>query len=213
MTFRGTYRVEMALLNVLLSILWVIFSSTISSADSMDISRPVEPGNKFPAKGQRVRIDYDTTITKRILYAIPYSEKKTLKAFGNLISYSSDSIVIDSDEGATQKHSISVSSVRRVFIANGHIHATLEGMKIGALLGAIAFAPTAHGSNTEPGTEYSNNWDNRLTVFAGSIVIGGVIGWLIKEERWKQVNKSAWLASFDVLISDRDVRLRMSYGF
>jgi hypothetical protein len=195
------------LLSLTLLLLLSSFNSTGASAEGLDIHRE-----------QRVRIDADTTIKERIVYIIPYSHTATRKVIGNLISCSDDSIVIVDSTLNGETHFIPTSSVKRFYVSVGKKRQTLRGMMIGAGLGAVLGIFSILGdpdvSNGDDPDAYVDNFpQNALAITGIGALIGGVIGWNFKADRWHEIERDEWPVDLSVSPTKKGLQLGFSYLF
>lgn len=144
--------------------------------------------------GQRVRVEYDTTVTKHLLYVIPWSSREIRKTTGPLVSWSSDTIVIASDQLDGQLRAFSEWRVRKLYMVDGRRRATAEGMGIGAAIIGLPMFIAVFGvpRHAESGGVRGNRFRTPLILLGGAALAGGIIGWFTKVDRWKQVEKRDW---------------------
>ncbi|MBD3332418.1 hypothetical protein GF356_06180 [candidate division GN15 bacterium] len=149
------------------------------------------------AIGDRVRIDYDTTINKRILLLIPYSQTEGREVSGELVAYDTDSLTLASPLFESGVHRHEIANVTRMYVSVGKKRATWKGLKSGALVGAslgllIGCAPDAVGDTTL----LFHDRAHPLEVIAVSTAIGAAIGTLIGSfmtvDRWQEVDRRHW---------------------
>jgi len=166
--------------------------------------------------GQRIRVDYDTTVTKHLLYVIPWSSREKRKTTGSLVSWSSDTIVIASDQLDDRLRAFPEWSVRKLYISNGRRRATAEGIGYGAVIGF--FPVFLRIFEHIPGTaEYDDVRRNRfrspLIVWGGITLVGGIIGWFTKVDRWRELKKSDWPFQLELSNQIGDFGLNLTYSF
>jgi len=160
-------------------------------------------GQKQKAESHRVRIECDTTLSRRFLLVIPYIEKNTYMLTGQLISVTSDSISIATH---ASKHTIehrALNDVNRLWICTGKRRATLNGLKIGAGIGAclflMAMGPSALSSDDDMVTQ--GHPLRVIPFWIGSAAIGGIIGYLTHEDRWQPVERKDWPRLFEIQLT------------
>lgn len=185
----------------------LIVSSCLSSVIASDkpVWRP----------GQRVRVEYDTTVTKRILYVIPYSDHVVREAYGKLISWDSDSVVISVDYPKGDETTVTTSAVRKAYVGEGQRRFILEGMGLGAAGGFLLWL-MAH-MEVPPPTEETWASSNPGSLFAalvgGSVVAGGILGWLTKVDRWREVDRNSWAVEPGFPEPQRTIGVELTFRF
>lgn len=169
--------------------------------------------------GQVVRIDYDTSISKRFIYIIPYSHQENRKITGRIISWDSSLVIIciDSVNGETKE--IYTTEIKNMYIRDGKKRAVFRGLTFGAYVGSITalmglWAIAAGNRDIEE--QYWGQEHKVLAIslsFSVPVVIGGVIGWLSKIDRWSKVDKENWPINLSVNMSKDDLGARLTYSF
>lgn len=171
------------------------------------------------AIGDCVRIDFDTTISKRILLLIPYSQTEGREVTGRLIACDTDSLTLASSLFESGVHRYEIANVKRLYVSVGKKRATWRGLKSGALVGGglgllIGCAPDAVGDTTLLFRDRAHP----LEVVAVSTVVGAAIGTLIgslvKVDRWREVDHRQRLLGFtEVGVDVTRKRLNVSLRF
>jgi hypothetical protein len=97
--------------------------------------------------------------------------------------------------GSSDTISIQQSRIQRVEISNGSRGHFLVGMLVGGAAGAGLLAAASSGSDHSGGFGGSANWapEGAIVGGVGGFLIGGVVGELIRTERWKSITPTvAW---------------------
>ena len=98
-------------------------------------------------------------------------------------------------DGLPDTVAIQQSLIQRVEISNGSRGHLLVGMLVGGAAGAGLLAAASSGSDHSGGFGGSANWapEGAIVGGVGGILIGGIVGELIRTERWKSITPTvAW---------------------
>lgn len=201
-----SYTVRLGLATRLLALLCL--AQTVGAIEAPD-------GGSLLQIGQRVRVDYDTTVTRHILLFIPYSEKKKISIFGELRSWDLDSLRVVSGSVTVRPHSVPITRVENVYVPDGQRRELLKGVYGGASVGLLIgfLVVSGHGTATDFDESSQDNSLAGLIVFGGSIVAGGIIGWFTKVDRWKRVEKHNWPLRLELSNQGGDFEIGLIYSF
>ena len=149
-----------------------------------------------PKAGDTVRIDYDTSVTEKVLLIIPLHHTETKHLVGEFVSRNADSITIDT--GFEELSQFSTGAVKHFYVATGSKRNTLKGALIGAGLGGgvvlVAMTAVSQAHNDKVSSNYketfSTGWSAGVVV--GAALTGGVIGWLWKTNSWREITLGDW---------------------
>ena len=183
--------------------LWIALctASSAAGADSSGVA-------------QRVRVVFKARYTDHILYIIPLHYAVDSNASGTIVSWSSDSLILKPDSSNGSRKVIAASRVTKFYVADGRKCAVWSGMKWGTAVGlvvglAFAVAPSENWRSPSP----SPRWEAGATITAIGTIIGGAIGLISKEDRWRVVQKAEWPISAALALPNRGVSLSVRIGF
>jgi hypothetical protein len=151
--------------------------------------------------GQRVRVEVDTTITKRVFLLFKESKSTTVRRTGILTACSNDTLTLYIEIGIdTSTYCVSRADVKKIFVSIGKKRATIRGILHGTTIGTILFSALLLG-DCEKGVDCKSR-ENVLKAAAflvgGGGILGGMIGWNVKVDRWSEI--------------DPEIRCRDKYG-
>lgn len=152
------------------------------------------------AAGDRVRVEYQERGRKWFLSFIPYTGMKDYQSSGLLLAISSDSIAVR-DDVTDSALTVSRENIKRIDISIGSRRRTLEGLGYGASIGSfIAYGYLAGYRDYEDAVKTSATTElNRAGAILGiSTLVGGIIGYLVKTDRWKRAQIEELTISADL---------------
>jgi hypothetical protein len=165
-------------------------------------------------------VDYDTTVTQRVLHFIPVQHEEKRTVVGHLFSHTIDSLTILVNSRDSIFRTISVAAVTHYYVSEGLKRCTLKGLLIGAGTGAfltlIAFGSPTERSVDETGDYYGQDRDlvrGAAFLIGGGAAVGGIVGWLVKEDRWRETKPSAWSVGVGMLGGCKKAGIRVSLAF
>lgn len=164
--------------------------------------------------GNRIRITYDTTISKHFLLLIPYSETQGRDRSGVLTAATQDSLTLAHpylEEGAQK---FPVQGVKKLYVSLGKERAPWRGLwqgfKYGALFGLLfGAAPDA----AYDGRSRYGPLERAAFITATGTVIGGLIGYFFKRDKWREIERDQWLDDLELAIDPARGAVRVSVGF
>ncbi len=169
------------------------------------------------SSGDRVRIDVDTTIHKKFLLFIPYSETEKREIIGQVVSITRDSISIIDDTWKAEVRHVLTSGVKRIYVSEGLKRNTVKGILNGAIFGGMLFGIVAmsphHPDNLEPVPDFYDRLKIVTVGTAGSALLGGIIGWFSKVDRWRKLEADEWRVNLDVGARKKNLAINISYFF
>ncbi len=166
--------------------------------------------------GQKIRIDIDTTQSDKLLYVIPFEYNVVKKVYGKLKYWDTDSVVVEIDSKEIQTKTIKSTSIKSIYMLNGHRRKVLSGAAIGAGSGLILLVLTTMGDSFDPDKEKLIEKDplHASAIFiGGGAVIGGVIGSFSKAERWRKLINGEMPVELGLGKSQKCLQIRFSYRF
>ena len=166
--------------------------------------------------GQRIRIDYDTAVTKHFLYIFPYSLTEDRTITGELLSWDSNYMVISTNQPDSQNIKIVTSTVKKIYINDGQRRLWLDGLATGGLIGFFILYAGVPGDPENPEEERwvdQNPARAATLIIGGSALSGGIIGWFIKSERWREVDRKSWSIDPRLTLSNQGIGFKLSYHF
>ncbi len=165
--------------------------------------------------GQRIKADYDTTVTDwNFIIKIKHKESKSIN--GQLLLIDSDSIVVREEWKDSTIKVILVSKLKNIYLPNGKRHATQEGVFGGFLLGLLLTDMAVRGDPIDPnnrGWAMENPGEAALAFMGGGMLIGGIIGSLFTATRWKKVDKKEWPIELKVTNSANRLDVGLTFNF
>jgi len=179
---------------ILLSVFVMV---SVTSLDLSDV-KAQQPGVEV---GRRIKVDFDTTVTRDFLWIFRWNETERTSAAGWFLEQSDDSMTLKIDSESARTRNISIDLIHRVSRSVGQKRMTVTGLRNGALIGSIfllmAYGPTS--SSEPPPTEIDIEPNDRhpergWIAFGATTLLGGVIGYFTRGDRWEKLDESEWKA-------------------
>ncbi len=186
---------------------------------SLLLIQPVTAEDGLPAitEGNKVRIEYDTTVTKRLLLFIHYTENETRNFTGQLVSATRDSITVADPVSGHGFHQHATDDVKKLYVSSGKRRAAWRGVVIGAgtgaVLGVLSAGPTAFSNNGIEWNERRTPLEIAAILTVGGAVLGGIIGSLFKQDRWQEVDRQHWPGQVQLGITPVSQTVNLSVKF
>lgn len=192
----------------LLSIM-IIISVLYQPAHSYDIE------NYEIKQGQRIQVEIDTIITKHRLILFPYHKTIKIRISGNISFDGSDSVTLLTDGQKSKMRRIATKEIKRIWISEGKKRATLDGALIGggmvagfclfaAVLGHPDLRCDSAGHPIFPDKHIK--WQNLAIIVGGGAVVGGVMGWFGKIDKWREIRMNKLLSNVEFRFAKGSIR-------
>lgn len=149
--------------------------------------------------GQRIRVDYDTTLSEKILFLTICRHTELTHASGRLLAGSDDLLILETDHPESDTITFPREQVRRLHVNMGKRRPIADATLIGALFGFTFWGLSFLG---DPATEYDDEGniivrqDDRggsaWALIGGGALIGAMIGSFMKVDVWREVEKEDW---------------------
>jgi hypothetical protein len=181
---------------------------------------PAQVDNLSP--GRRIRIDYDTTVTKDFLLLFKYHEKELRSIRGDLISITGDSICIRDEISRYSRRRFAISDIRKLYISTGTKRATLNGLLWGGGLSSLLMALTLSGPEEKRYYEDTNRCPTsldrinceRVVLFISTCTfLGGIIGYFTKIDDWQKIETEDLRLKLDFDLKNDQFQFGLAYSF
>lgn len=145
--------------------------------------------------GQRLKVVYDTTVTKHRLYIFPYKAKEKREIQGQFLAFQNDSIGVAAIGHKCNTQWVPLDSTRKIFIHSGRKRATENGFIGGFFIGAF-FAIGIPAGDVDRNSIDANvqvwTLEDAAICLGSCVLIGTIIGWFCRADRWSEVARDDW---------------------
>lgn len=167
--------------------------------------------------GQRIKVKIDTIKTESILLFIKYDVKESRSITGELVSITNDTIIIIDDAWKGEVRHLLKSGIKQLYVADGTKRATWEGAALGAsigfLLGLVSYLGDHYpDSSGQPNRRYSDD-QMAIRIFGFSTAAGALLGYLIRVDRWKELDRKSRNIGLAIDPNDNNLRFQLSFAF
>jgi hypothetical protein len=150
--------------------------------------------------GQKVKVKFDTTVSKKEFLVIPYTDTEKREVFGELVFWDSDSLVVENFEYGFRKTVLS-DDLKGVYVNDGADRSWFTGGAVGAGIGSF-------------GSWSRNNPVRALfAIVGGCTITGAITGWFIKKDHWRKVEQNNSGVQLSTSFSAKNTYLSISLRF